>query len=185
MTRKSRLTESVLMRQAERLLRDENLLRLPIDIETLAKSRQIVLKPMNESEDGVSGMLARYGNTFGILYSTNVRNSGFRRFSIAHELGHYFIDGHVDQIPFDQGVHRSRANFVSNDPYERQADYFAAGLLMPGTPLRDVMRGVPDGLPVVEAIRRSAQVSLTASAIRYVGLSNIASAVVVSKKGGE
>ena len=39
------------------------------------------------------GMLVRYGNTFGILYDSTVPNEGFQRFSIAHELGHFFVEG--------------------------------------------------------------------------------------------
>ena len=118
----------VLPRQAERLLRDEGLLSLPVDLEELAQRRDIVVRPMPDSDDGVSGMLVRYGNTFGLLYSTRIDNEGYRRFSIAHELGHYFIDGHLDHIG---GSHASRAGFVSTDRYEREADFFAAGLLMP------------------------------------------------------
>jgi Zn-dependent peptidase ImmA (M78 family) len=76
--------------------------------------------------DGVSGMLLRHGNNFGIVYATNIRSQGFQRFSISHELGHYFLPGHVDQI-LTEGVHVSRAGFITADPYELEADHFAAG----------------------------------------------------------
>ena len=165
-------------RQAERLLRDEGLLSLPVDLEELAQRREIVVKPMPNSDDGVSGMLVRHGNTFGILYSTRVDNEGFRRFSIAHELGHYFIDGHLDQIG---SSHASRAGFVSSDRYEREADFFAAGLLMPEALVRDVMSQEQEGLAAVKAVQRQAQASLTAAAIRYVNLTEIAVAVIVSR----
>jgi Zn-dependent peptidase ImmA (M78 family) len=36
-------------------------------------------------------MLLRHGNAFGILYATHIPSEGFQRFSIGHELGHYFI----------------------------------------------------------------------------------------------
>ncbi len=38
-------------------------------------------------------MLLREGNEFGIFYSTAISNKGFQRFSIAHELGHYSLEG--------------------------------------------------------------------------------------------
>lgn len=170
-----------LMRQAERLLRDEGLLGLPVDLESLAKTRDIVIQPMNGPDTGVSGMLGRHGNTFGILYATAIPNKGFQRFSIAHELGHFFVDGHLDHIPFNEGMHQSHAGFVSNDPYEREADYFAAGLLMPKTLVRGIIREQPDGLCAIEAIQHEARASLTASAIRYVGLTESAAAVIVSQ----
>ena len=181
MSQRSELRGFLLMRQAERLLRDEGLLRLPVDLESLAKTRDIVIQPMDSPDTGVSGMLVRHGNTFGILYATNISNEGFQRFSIAHELGHFFVEGHFDHIPFDGDIHKSHAGFVSNDQYEREADYFAAGLLMPETLVRGVIRGQPDGLCAVEAIQNEARASLTASAIRYIGLTESAAAVIVSQ----
>ena len=168
---------NVLPRQAEKLLRDEDLLSLPVDLEDLARRREIVVSPMPKSQDGVSGMLVRRGNTFGILYSTRINNQGFLRFCIAHELGHYFIDGHLDHIG---GSHASHAGFVSDDQYEREADFFAAGLLMPETLVRNVVSHEQEGLAAIKAVKRQAQASLTASAIRYINLTEIAAAVIVS-----
>ena len=93
---------------------------------------------METSHSGVSGMLVSYGNTFSILYST-IDNDGYQRFCIAHELGHFFVEGHLDYIPFVHGVHRSRAGYISQDRYEREADCFAAGLLMPEAPVCEVI----------------------------------------------
>lgn len=119
MNRKLLARQAVLMQQAERLLRDEGFLRLPVDLEGLARTREIVVRPMVDWDEGVSGMLVRHGNTFGILYPANFRSEGFQRFSISHELGHYFIEGHLDHITFVEGRHRSRSGFVSVDRHER------------------------------------------------------------------
>lgn len=173
--------QTSLARQAERLLREESLLELPVDLEALAQTRRIVVRGMQSPENGVSGMLLRHGDTFGILYSTRIQNIGFQRFSIAHELGHFFIDGHLDHIPFEGNAHHSLAGFVSNNCYEREADYFAAGLLMPITLVRQVIYGADAGLKGIEAVRKKAGASLTAAAIRYVGLTDEAVAIVVSR----
>ena len=159
------------------------MLALPVDLEALAKARDILLQPMPATTSGVSGMLARYGNAFGILYSTSIRNRGFKRFCIAHEFGHYFIEGHLDHIPFDGSVHSSHAGFVSNNKYEREADHFAAGLLMPESLVLPILDRQRDGLRAVEAIQHAADASLTASAIRYVGLAQVATAMVISRDG--
>ena len=171
------------MKQGERLLREEGLLRLPVDLEALASTRGISIRAIDSSEAGVSGMLLRHGDTFGILYATNIPNRGYQRFSIAHELGHYFIDGHLDHIPFDENRHVSRAGFVSNDAYEREADYFAAGLLMPSSLISGVIDRTTDGMRAIEAIRHEACASLTAAAIRYVGLTDAVAAIVMSRDG--
>jgi Zn-dependent peptidase ImmA (M78 family) len=117
------------------------------------------------------------------MYAAHIDNEGFERFSIGHEFGHYLVEGHLDHIPFDGGVHRSRAGFISDDPYEREADYFSAGLLMPSSLIRRVLRRSQEGLPSVEAIRTDAKASLTASAIRYISETDDAAAIVVSRQG--
>ena len=180
MNQVSNYRQKSLVRRAEQLLRDESLLELPVNLEALAQTRRIFIREMDSDEDGVSGMLLRHGDTFGILYSTQIPNIGFQRFSIAHELGHYFIDGHLDQIPFDDNMHRSRAGFVSNNYYEREADHFAAGLLMPITPVRRVIHKSPSGLGGIQAVQQETNASLTAAAIRYVGLTDEAVAIIIS-----
>ena len=183
MTWTGELRERALMRKAQRLLEAEGLLRLPVDLRALADTREIVIAPMQASSKGVSGMLVRYGNTFGILYDSTIRNEGFQRFSIAHELGHFFVEGHLDHISFVDGSHRSRAGYISEDHYEREADCFAAGLLMPDTLVRDVISRRPNGLAAIEAIEHDARASLSASAIRYVRLTDAAAAVIISRNG--
>src|ERR1035438_8496989 len=40
---------------------------------------------------GISGCLMKVGDVFGILYSSRFASEGFKRFNVAHELGHYFL----------------------------------------------------------------------------------------------
>lgn len=166
-------------RTAEAFLRKEGITTLPVDPFAIAESRDILVQAKPDTEPGVSGMLLRHGNSFGILYATHIQNLGFQRFSVSHELGHYFIEGHIDQVLKD-GIHASQAGFVTADPYELEADHFAAGLLMPETPFRAAMYDVEHGLAGIEALADQCVTSLTATAIRYVGLTRKAAAVVVS-----
>lgn len=53
------------------------------------------------------------------------------RFSFAHELGHYFLDWHRHALEHDVPPHGSKADFTSGQVVEREADMFAAGLLLP------------------------------------------------------
>ncbi len=183
MTGNPDLKQKQLMRRAELVLQEHGLLTLPVDLDALAQAVGVHLREMDRRAEGVSGMLMRYGDQFGIMYATHTDNEGFERFSIGHEFGHYFVDGHLDHIPFDRGVHRSRAGFVSEEPYEREADYFSAGLLMPTSLIRPILRQAREGLPSVEAIRSEAKASLTASAIRYINETDDAAAIVVSRQG--
>lgn len=178
MSRTLRLREA--QQRAQNLVREMGFNELPIDPVAIAARHDIVVQAKPDTETGVSGMLLRNGNTFGILYATHIDNEGFQRFSIAHELGHYFLDGHIDHILPGDGFHTSHAGFVSGDPYELEADQFAAGLLMPTTLFRNSIGRHQPGLGAVESVAAICRTSLTATAIRYAELSDDAVAVVLS-----
>lgn len=174
----ARLKDATL--HAEKLVRDEKL-ELPIDLIALAKSRDILVEAKAESSKGVSGMLLRVGNNFAIGYATHIKSKGFQRFSIAHELGHYFLAGHPEHVFGDGKVmHESHAGFGSGDQIELEADHFAAGLLMPSNLFKAEAGKYSDGFTAIEKLAERCEASLTASAIRYAELTDAAVAVVIS-----
>ncbi len=155
---------------------------LPVDPFAIAKDEGIVSEKMNSVLPGVSGCLMKSGDKFGIFYSGSFPNEGFLRFTVAHELGHYFLDGHYEYI-FSRGKtqHQSDTGFTSDDRYEREADTFAAGLLMPEKLFTASCARCKPGLTAVEALAETCGTSLTATAIRYARLSDQLVAVVCSK----
>lgn len=166
--------------RGEALLAEEGLTSLPIDPFEIAARRDIVVQAKPDVVSGVSGMLLRHGNSFGILYASDISSEGFQRFSVAHELGHYFLDGHIDHVLPKDGIHTSQAGFASQDPYEREADSFAVGLLMPAKLFRRLIGQRTLGLSDIESAAEACKTSLTATAIRYVELTDDAIAVIVS-----
>ena len=168
-------------RKAEKFLADRGIASFPVDPIAIAESLDIIVEPKPDTAGGVSGMLVRHQDMFGIMYATHIDNDGFQRFSIAHEIGHYVLDGHVDHIfPSGEGLHSSKAGFVSGDPFELEADHFAAGLLMPDPLFSREVRRFGDGLEAVEGMARECRTSLTATAIRYAETATVPVAVVVS-----
>ena len=125
-------------------------------------------------------MLLRAGEQFGICYPTHVQSDGFVRFSVAHEIGHYCLPGHADAV-LETGQHQSRAGFRSANKYEREADHFAAALLMPTKPFKRVMATAGDGLGAIETLAAASGTSLEAAAIRFAELAADPIAVVCSK----
>ena len=152
---------------------------LPIDPFVMAQQNNIVVR--EKSVKGVSGMLLRYGNSFGIMYSSYIKNEGFQRFSIAHELGHYFLEGHLEHVlPEGQSAHKSSAGFSSGNSYELEADYFASGLLMPDDLILHVIKKEKyPGLSIIKKIAETCKTSLVSSAIRYVSLTQDAVAIIL------
>src|SRR5579859_2156575 len=166
--------------EASRVIHERNITKLPVDPMELARGIGIEVMAKPASAQGVSGMLIRRGNEFGIAYATHIGNPGFQNFSVAHELGHYYLPGHIEAVLRHGDVHESRAGFSSDDPYELEADHFAAALLLPDDLFRAAISTAGSGLAAVEALSELCVTSLTATAIRYARRTDDGVAIVVS-----
>ena len=175
------LDRTLIQNRAEKKLKENDLYALPVDLFSFLEKENISLYPKDSSMDGISGMLVRVGDDYCIVYSTCYQNSGFERFSIAHELGHYFLDDH----PYINNgeLHKSDAGFVSQERYEQEADIFASGLLMPEDLFNDCMGNYPLGLDGIIGMAELCQTSLTATAIRYVELISRPLIIILSTDG--
>ena len=164
---------------AARVIRRHEVSALPVDPKTIAKASEIEVQPM-PAATGVSGMLLRVGDHFGIGYATHIENAGYQNFSLAHELGHYFLEGHIDAVLAHGTRHESRAGFRSDDPYEIEADHFAAALLMPEFLFSAAISDAGQGMAAVEHLAGRCVTSLTATAIQYAQYTDDVVAVIVS-----
>ena len=131
---------------------------------------------------GVSGALIFMEPKPLLIYSTEHQNVGFENFSIAHELGHYCLPDHPDEILRNGGQHFSRAGFSEGSlSIELEADHFAAGLLMPDFLVRKLIDSSEVGLESIRELAELAQVSLTAAAIRAAQCARYPLCIVVSE----
>ena len=165
---------------AEQIVKGMGIATLPVDPFAIAHERDITVAAKAAHEAGVSGMLIRVGNEFAIGYATHIDNEPFQRFSVAHELGHYFVPGHADAVLGDCGVHESRAGYVSKDRYEMEADGFAAGLLMPRHLFIPSVEIAGRGFQAIDNLAALCKTSLHATAIRYTQCTRDPVAIVVS-----
>jgi hypothetical protein len=164
--------------QGEDVIRKSGISTFPVEPIDIARTLEIEVVTKHAG-GGASGMLLRVGNSFGIVYAPQVDNAGFERFSIAHELGHYFLPGHIDALLSASDVHKSRAGFGSGDRYELEADHFAAALLMPRQMFSAALRRAGDGISAIERLAGSCKTSLTATAIRYAQCSSDPVAIII------
>ncbi|MCK9532263.1 MAG: ImmA/IrrE family metallo-endopeptidase [Gammaproteobacteria bacterium] len=167
-------------REAEKLLKELGISTLPVDPFAIAgrKGITVVAKPAEHA--GVSGMLIRVGNEFAIAYATHIDNEPFQRFTVGHELGHYFLPGHVEAVLDASGVHQSRAGYSSKNQFEMEADGFAAGLLMPRNLFFPALVAAGKGFAAIEKLASTCGASLHATAIRYAQCTRDPVAIVVS-----
>lgn len=139
------------------LMAREGLATYPVDVDAVAKllGLTVLLEPM---DDELSGFLELRGDSWvaGInAYHHPVR----RRFTLAHEVGHFVL--HRDaQTDFRDRTFARRTNDPSK--MERQADDFAADLLMPAA---SVIEAIGRGLRNLNDLAQAFNVS--SLAMRY------------------
>jgi hypothetical protein len=165
----------------EKLARDEGYSSFPVDPIAIARKHDIEVSKKPPEMKGVSGALIFAEPNPIIIYSTEHANEGFENFSVAHELGHYFLPGHPEEIQRAGGAHLSRSGFSEGDSsIEIEADHFAAGLLLPAHLMRKALVEGPIGLSGIRQIAGQAKASLTAAAIRAAECAPFPLCIIVS-----
>lgn len=133
----------------------------PVDIRDMARALGLRIKEQ-ELPDNISGKIERdWGDSY--LITVNSRHSETRkRFTIAHEIAHYVLhrdligDGIVDNALY-------RDNRIG-DIRERQANRYAATLLMPKTLVQHAWR---DGIRDAATLAQTFNVSQAVADIRW------------------
>lgn len=117
------------------------------------------------------GMLVWDGIKFNIHLNTfkgNRLDTTRGRFTLSHELGHYFLEAHNYAIKNGEvKPHPSNISLFHHEKMEVEADYFASCLLMPRERLRNFTGGKKFSLDIIKELAVSFKVSLTAALIRF------------------
>lgn len=134
--------------------------------------------------EGALAPLPKSGK-WAILYNPNIVSAGRINFTLAHELGHYFVHRQLSPAGFECG--EKQVLGVDRDMerrrIEQEADAFASYLLMPMNDYRDQI-GRND--MTLELLRQCADrygVSMTAAAIKWLDITPKCAALVVATNG--
>lgn len=117
---------------ATQILDENKIDKLPIPINEIAFKRGLAVKSYDLGEN-VSGVLVINDGTGFIGYNPN-ESKVRQRFTIAHELGHYELHNNESVLFVDKQfkVEFRNQNSASGEViYEREANAFAASILMP------------------------------------------------------
>ncbi|MDR0443752.1 MAG: ImmA/IrrE family metallo-endopeptidase [Treponema sp.] len=116
---------------------------LPVDIKLIMKDRKIIVKETKLPDD-ISGVLDTRGERPIVLVQKE-HDKKRRRFSLAHELGHYILNSSPRGVHLDRHTYfRSNLSSAGTDMEEKKANRFAAELLMPSDILLEIL---PDHIP--------------------------------------
>lgn len=105
------------------------------------------------------------------------------RFTIAHELGHYHIKHHREYLRNRRASHASISEFRSNAVIEKEADAFAASLLLPTHLVQPIINQDNLSLSAIDRIAGEFRTSRVSTSIRSVQLSHFPCAVAGIRDG--
>jgi Zn-dependent peptidase ImmA (M78 family) len=144
-----------------------------IDFHSILRDKKITWS-YGDYDDAFDGMLEHEDGMFHIYCNLNrvgTETSPRARFTIGHELGHFYIDEHRNELAAGRTLrHGSRCEYESKNPVEQEADHFASNLLMPTKRFIQTANGYSVGLQAILGLARSFSASVTSSAIRYATL---------------
>lgn len=131
--------------------------------------------------EGCVARLVRGRERSRIRVSDGIDSIGRKRFSIAHELGHFQLaHAGTEWLRCADG---DLSDFGGLSIPEAQANVFAAELLLPTTLVRKRCEVAPVNFAPILALANEFSTSITATAIRFAELSSEPCAIVFSQRG--
>nr|VFK58549.1 MAG: protein of unknown function (DUF955) [Candidatus Kentron sp. TUN]VFK64614.1 MAG: protein of unknown function (DUF955) [Candidatus Kentron sp. TUN]VFK67389.1 MAG: protein of unknown function (DUF955) [Candidatus Kentron sp. TUN] len=121
-------------RDLVRIMKDEGVIKgLPIDIDAIASKLGITIEHDHSmSSSRIIGEIS-FNNETPII-RINPKQNDYeprRRFTVAHEIGHYCLHSSETRMTFKDSKDSMSRTKSYTDKFEREANDFAAGLLMP------------------------------------------------------
>jgi Zn-dependent peptidase ImmA (M78 family) len=144
--------------------RDEIPIPFPVDPFEIAKNLGIKAYTAN-LDPGVSGMLIKAAGEDPEIYVEASDSPNRRRFTCAHEIGHYVKRSATGDTEWEYIEHRDLLTSAGNNPEEIYANQFAASLLMPQ---EEVERRIKDREDLAaETAVLAAEFGVSEDAMRY------------------
>jgi len=166
---------------ARNLLSKLDVRSVPIFPRKIAKEMGIFVQE-KEADSGYDGFLMCVNGAWGIMVNSAIRSRARKRFTVAHELGHYCISYHNgdNYLCFRKDISAMDSSARQD---EKEANEFAVELLMPEKSFSEDMRQREVNLQTINWLATRYDTSMTSTAIRYARSSPHVCAVVLSEQG--
>jgi Zn-dependent peptidase ImmA (M78 family) len=133
-------------KMASKVLKESRIDTPPVDLVAILRIHGIEYEEVEDFPDSVDALIIE--DDAKVYAAVNSRHHLHRRrFSLAHELGHYFLhkDGKFEEPITIDSPPSEEDGFGSKDPAEIEADLFAGQLLVPLEMLKlHVKKGIPE-----------------------------------------
>jgi hypothetical protein len=137
-----------------------------MELEKLCAGRGVAVRA--EPLGNFEGLLLRHQRL--IVYRDSIPEVGRRRFTIAHELGHWEMHPELNQL---QACTVGDIHAYRGSAYELEATAFAAEFLMPEFMLSEQLRFASPTIGTAKRLADHYAMSLTASAVRLAEHTNL------------
>lgn len=134
----------------------------------------------------IDGILARHPqkNEWAIFYNQDITHNGRTNFTLAHELGHYFV--HRNQTSTSR-FECGESDMLDGDEdfpnIEAEANIFAANLLMPSHDFRTQVDGESFSFDLMQHCACRYDVSLTAAVLKWLDFAKRGAIAILSEDG--
>jgi Zn-dependent peptidase ImmA (M78 family) len=150
---------------------------IPVPVDRIAASLRAVVRYQPFEADDISGLLLRQDGQPAIIGVNSVNAPVRQRFTIAHEIGHLLLHEGKGLI-LDRLVRvnfRDAVSSTATDRQEREANAFAAALLMPDERIVEQLDQLTSGrlrsdTAIVQHLARTFDVSRQAMEFRLINL---------------
>lgn len=176
-------SRAVIMARADEVAKDSGLLNFPFNPYETASIEKIHIEARHDMQ-GATGAIFLTDDT--VIFHPKNMSEGLLNFTLGHELAHYFLSGHPEQIIADGGKHFSRGGvFSTKKPMiEKEADFFSANFLMPDRLTTRLLEKNESGLDGILCLHETARTSITSAAIRASQCDPYPIAMVMVSKDG-
>jgi Zn-dependent peptidase ImmA (M78 family) len=163
-----------------RVLRKRFAITDAVDLYDLAQKLGLRIKDVNAQ--GFEGALIRASNKPNGIVAINqsVRESGRKRFTIAHEFGHYVLPGHgiIGRTCKGKNI---ESKYKRVPTHEAAANAFASELLLPAAEIQPFIQKRLASIETAELLSSKYETSLTAALLKSSDLTGERCCVVLSK----
>lgn len=167
--------------EAKKLLEELGIESLPISPKKICEILDIYYK--EDSFKGFEGTLVVNPSLSYIGVNSGIKENTRKNFTCAHELGHYCMDVDTPEAEFSCSKDDVETFKKSIQPMELRANIFASELLMPRFLYKELVDAHDPSWDNIKKLAQISQTSLTASAKRYVDLTEHACVLIVSVDG--
>lgn len=159
---------------------ESNLPAFPVCARSIAERCGIIIHAEDMDHGFQAALIQASTGQCGILYSKEIEPRGRVNFTLAHELGHFFLHRELEDIRCTvEDIENLGARLPHGRKIESEANSFASRLLIPDREVSRDIAGVRPDINLLRALANKFDTSLTATACKVVERTAKPAAVVM------